>query len=392
MGDGPLSYCADLHPAADLDDVVRHLDRYAEPIRRAVPLARLGLGLRLPPAVASGLAADRSARRRLRVELDARGLEVVTLNTGGHEPRWTDPARLRYSLDCATVLADLLPDRLAYGSLGTLPLGWRQPWSPADDAAAHAFIETLVATLRTIDTVHGRPVTLALEPAPGYVLDTVPDAVRWLAGRVDPRYVGVCVDTCALAVSFLDPGGVVSAVYRAGFTVQKIQAATALQVDDPRDPAARMVLAGLAADVPQPVRERQPNGTTRGADDLPYALAQLPGSGPWRVGRHLPLHVRPEAPLRATTGVLRATVQAVLAETGTLDFPQVELDVCPHAAGLTDAAALVAGVAADVACVAELLDELGLGTGDTAAVDESVPLAGHSLGGPMTRVGSAYVG
>ncbi|GAA3393402.1 TIM barrel protein [Cryptosporangium minutisporangium] len=391
MGDGPLSYCADLHPATDLDDVVRQLDRYAEPIRRAVPLARLGLGLRLPPSVAAGLAGDRAGRRRLRAELDARGLEVVTLNTGGDAPRWNDPARLRYSMDCAAVLADLLPDRLAYGTLGTVPLG-RHPWSAADDDEAHRFVEALVARLRTIDAVHGRPVTLALEPAPGYVLDTVPDAVRWLAGRVDPRYVGVCVDTCALAVSFLDPGGVVAAVYRAGLRVQKIQAAAAIQVDDPRDPAARLVLAGLAADGPQPVREQQPNGSTRGVDDVPNALAQLPGAGPWRVGRHLPLHARPEAPLRATTSVLRATVEGVLAATGAADFPPVEIDVCPHAAGLTDAASLIAGVAADVACVAELLDELGVDTADGTSAEESVRLIGQSLGGPMTRVGSAWVG
>jgi len=392
MGDGPLSYSADLHPAADLGDVVAQLDRYAEPIRRSVPLERLGLGLRLPPAVAAGLAADRTARRRLRAELDARGLEVVTLNTGSDELRWNHPARLRYSLDCATVLADLLPDRLAYGTLGTLPLGWREPWNTADDATASAYLGILVETLRTIDAVNGRPVALALEPAPGYRLDTLADAVRWLAGRVDPRYVGVCVDTCALAVSFLDPGAAVSAVYRAGLSVLKIQAATAVQVDDPRDPLARRALAGLASDVPQPVREQQPNGSTRSVDDLPEALAVLPGAGPWRILRHLPLHARPAEPLRSTTSVLRATLEAVLAETGPGDFPPVEVDVCPLAAGITDTPSLVAGVGADVACVAELLHDVGVGSAETEPADSAFRLSTASLAGPMTRVGSAWVG
>lgn len=385
MGDAPLSYCADLHPASDVGDVVGQLDRYAEPIRRAVPLERLGLGLRLPPSVASGLAFDRTARRRLRRELDARGLEVVTLNTGSDAPRWNDPARLRYSLDCATVLADLLPDRLAYGTIGTLPLGWRDPWSPADDSAAETYLGLLVERLRAIDVDNGRPVTLAFEPAPGYRLDTVLDAVRWLAGGVDTEYVGVCLDTCALAVSFVDPAAAVSAVYRAGLTVQKVQAATAVHVDDPGDPATRRALAALIGDVPQPVRERGSDGLTRSADDLPYALAWLPAAGPWRVGRHLPLHMRPEAPLRPTGGVLRATVDAVLAETGPFEFPHVEIDVCPLAAGLYDTSSLVAGVAADVACVAELLDEVGV------CGEGSEPSA-RSLAGPMMRVGSAWVG
>ena len=382
MGDGPLSYCADVHPASDLGDVLAQLDRYAEPIRRSVPLERLGLGLRLPTFVAAGLASDRAARRRLRLELDARGLEVVTLNTGGDSPQWNAPARLRYSLDCATVLADLLPDHLPYGTIGTLPLGRREPWSPADDATATAYLGLLVERLRSIDLENGRPVTLAFEPAPGYRFDTVLDAVRWLAGRVDPEYVGVCVDTCSLAVSFVNPAAAVSAVYRAGLTVQKVQAATAVQVDDPWDPATRRALKALVADVSQPVRERGPDGMIRAADDLPHALARLPGVGPWRVGRHLPLHARPEAPLRPTGGVLRATVEAVLAETGFVDFPHVEVDVCPQAAGMSDVASLVAGVAADVACVSELLDEMGIC---------SEPAA-RSLAGPMMRVGSAWVG
>ncbi|MFG1921406.1 xylose isomerase [Cryptosporangium sp. NPDC048952] len=381
MGDGPLSYCADLHPVSDLDDVVAQLDRYAEPIRRAVPMKRLGLGLRLAPSVASGLASDRSARRRLRRELDVRGLEVTTLNTGSDSPRWNDPARLRYSLDCAAVLADLLPDRLAYGTIGTLPLGWREPWSPADDATAATYLGLLVERLRAIDAENGRPVTLAFEPAPGYRFDTVLDSVRWLAGRVDPEYVGVCVDTCALAVSFVDPAAAISAVYRAGLTVQKVQAATAVQVDDPRDPATRRALEALVSDVPQPVRERASEGLTRTADDLPYALEWLPGAGPWRVHRHLPLHARPDSPLRATSWVLRATVEAVLAETGFADFPHVEVDVCPRAAGMYDVPSLVAGVAADVACVSELLDDVGI-SGEPAA---------RSLAGPMMRVGSAWV-
>ncbi|MFI5955030.1 xylose isomerase [Cryptosporangium sp. NPDC051539] len=389
MSDGPLSYSADLHPAESLFDVVEQLDRYSEPIRRAVGTERLGLGLRLPANVAYSLARDRSARRRLRVELAARGLEVVTLNTGSDEPRWNEPARLQYTLDCAAVLADLLPDRVAYGTLGTLPLGWRAPWTPAADAAAERLLRTLAATLRTIDAVNGRPVVLAVEPAPGYVLETVPDAVHWLAGRVDPRYVGLCVDTSALAVSFLDPAAVVSAVYRAGLRVQKVQAATAVQADDPRDPATRRALASLTGEVPQQVRELLPDGQTRGADDLPDALAHLPGTGPWRVNRHLPLHTRPAAPLRATTAVLRQTVDAVLAATGPADFPQVEVDVCPRAAGLIDQATLVAGVAADIAGVAALLDELEL---DPEETDGGLRLSAQSLAGPMTRVGSAWVG
>ena len=78
------------------------------------------------------------ARRRLRRELDARGLEVVTLNGfpyqafqapvvkhAVYQPDWTTRSGCAYTLDLARVLADLLPDDAARGSISTLPLAWR---------------------------------------------------------------------------------------------------------------------------------------------------------------------------------------------------------------------------------------------------------------------------
>lgn len=394
MTEGPLSYCADVHAGGGLAGVIDQLDRYAEAVRRAVPVQRLGLGLRLSAPVAAGLAGDRAARRRLRAELNARGLEVVTLNTfdiGPYRPSWSDPARLRYTTDCAAVLADLLPDRVAYGSVTTLPLGWRTPWRPADDDAALAAFDALTGTLRTIDAVHGRPVTLALEPEPGCVLDTMHDAVRWMANRVDPTYIGLCLDTCHLAVSFVDPATAVSTVYRAGLTVLKVQASAALHVAWPRDPAAKAVLTGLLNPRGrQQVREQHGGDGTFGADDLPAALAELPGVGSWRIRQHVPLHARPAHPLRATTGVLRAAVDAVRVETGVATFPQVEVEVDPFDDDGFQ-------IAADLAWVAAVLDDAGVGTEDTASTDDLVEdgaasLSARSLGGPMTRVGGAWVG
>lgn len=361
----PLSYCTNVHPAEDLPGVLAQLDRYAEPVRRLVGVDVLGLGLWLPAELAAELADDPALRARLRTELDARGLEVHTLNAfpyGGfhdtvvkhsvYRPQWTDPRRLEYTLDCATVLTDLLPDSASYGSISTLPLSWRTPWDEADDAAATASLAELTGVLAQLADRDGRPIRLAVEPEPGCVLDTVADAVSWLAPRVDPRYVGLCLDTCHLAVSFADPAETIAAIHDAGLSVVKVQASAALQVEEPAGEQARLALA----DFTEPrylhqVRERTDDGVVLGSDDLPQALAELPATRPWRVHFHVPLHARPAAPLSATTDVLRAAVATL--ESTVDELPHIEVEtytwsVLPETAGNGGDTALIRGIAAEL--------------------------------------------
>jgi sugar phosphate isomerase/epimerase len=372
-----LSYCTNVHPAEDLAGVLAQLDRYAEPVRRLVGVDVLGLGLWLPAGLAGELAAAPELRAKLRAELDTRGLEVYTLNAfpyGGfhddvvkhsvYRPEWTDERRLRYTLDCATVLADLLPDSATYGSISTLPLAWRTPWSAEDDETATAALTSLTSSLSALADERGRPIRLAVEPEPGCVLDTVTDAVNWLAPRVDPRYVGLCLDTCHLAVSFADPAETVAEIYRSGLEVVKVQASAALQVEDPASAQARLALA----DFTEPrylhqVRERTESGTVLAADDLPEALAELPGQAAWRVHFHVPLHARPAAPLSATTDVLRAAIAALQSTVdGTLPHVEVETytwSVLPETAGNGGDTALIRGIAAELRWAVANLLELG---------------------------------
>ena len=366
----PLSYCTNVHPAEDLAGVLAQLDRYAEPVRRLVGVDTLGLGLWLPASLAAVLADDADLRRKLRAELDARGLEVYTLNAfpyGGfhdevvkhsvYRPQWTDPRRLEYTVDCAIVLADLLPGTASYGSISTLPLAWRTPWDDADDRTAADALAELTRMLDGMARANGRPIRLAVEPEPGCVLDSVADAVAWLAPRVDPRYVGLCLDTCHLAVSFADPAETVAAIHDAGLSVVKVQASAALQVDEPGSEAARLALA----DFTEPrylhqVRERTGSadepGDVLGADDIPQALTELPARNAWRVHFHVPLHARPAAPLSATTDVLRGAISA-LQSTVEGELPHIEVEtytwsVLPETAGNGGDTALIRGIAAEL--------------------------------------------
>src|SRR5690349_9859641 len=93
------------------------LDAAASALRSHFGTGLLGVALRLPYPLAAALADDGRARTRLRAELDAKGLEVVTLSgvpdaEGGGENTpgdWSATTRVRHTLDLARILVDLLP-------------------------------------------------------------------------------------------------------------------------------------------------------------------------------------------------------------------------------------------------------------------------------------------
>ncbi|WP_447007715.1 metabolite traffic protein EboE [Saccharothrix isguenensis] len=355
----PIAYCTNVHPAEDLAGVVDQLDRYAVPVREELGVDTLGLGLWLAEPVARGLAEDVAARRGLASELRARGLTVSTLNAfpygGFHQdvvkhsvylPTWTDPRRLSYTMACATVLADLLPDSASYGSISTLPLAWREPWTRADDVRAQAAFDVLARCLRAEAGRHGRPIKLAVEPEPGCVLDTVADAVGWLADRVDHDHIGICLDTCHLAVSFADPVAAVESIREAGLSVVKVQASAALEVASPgTEEGRRAISAFVEPRYLHQVRENTPTGVLA-ADDLPEALTDLPAADPWRVHFHVPLHASPAAPLTSTTDVLLAAADAVRATSDAM--PHVEVETYTWTVLPGPSKDLAAGIAAEL--------------------------------------------
>ncbi|MFF7451717.1 MULTISPECIES: metabolite traffic protein EboE [unclassified Streptomyces] len=372
-----LAYCSNVHQAEDLDGIVDQLAAYTEPVRRTLDADLLGIGLWLARDVVTELTTDPAALRRLRTELAARGLETVTLNAfpygGFHRevvkkdvylPDWTDPARLRYTVDCARVLAGLLPDDARRGSVSTLPLAWRTPWpAEARDTARHA-LDRLTGELARVERETGRTVRVGFEPEPGCVVENTVQAARELGG-VDPERLGICLDTCHLAVQFEEPLAALGRLAAAGLPVVKVQASSALQADDPTDPQARRALARFAEPRFLHQTRTAPNGTVTGVDDLPEALAGgLDPDSSWRVHFHAPLHARPEPPLTTTTTELTWTLDALLGGPQALcDHIEVETytwSVLPAHLRPRDREGLVTGLAAELAWMRGRFEELGL--------------------------------
>jgi len=354
-----LSYCTNVHPAEDLAGIITQLDTYAVRVRAHLDADVLGLGLWLAAPVAAELAADPGARRRLRRELDARGLEVVTLNGFPYKsfqapvvkhavyyPDWTSRERLDYTLNLARVLVDLLPENAERGSISSLPLAWRTPWDAGRSSATARHLDDLVAGLAALD----RPVRVAFEPEPGCVVENTAQAVEQFAG-LDHRWLGVCLDLAHLAVAWEDPATALARLRAAGVPVVKVQLSAALEAADPLASAEV-----LRAYVEPRFLHQTRSALGPYADDLDEALdRRLPG--PWRIHYHVPLHATPEAPLTATTGVLRDAVRELLSG-GDCDHFDVETytwGVLPESQRPRDDAGLAAGIAAELAWARDLL-------------------------------------
>lgn len=311
-----LSSGLDIRPARNLPAVVEQLDAYAAAVRGRLGTGILGVSLWLPPHLAAALAVDARARTRLRAELDARGLEIVTLSGvpyagGGGEdedryaPDWSDPARLEYTLDLARILVDLLPDDAVRGAVTTIGLGCRAGWDTGKEKSCARIMGRLSAGLAEVAWQHGRAVRVGFQPEPGCVLDATDQTVRALAG-VDRDRIGVCLDLANLACTWEDPAAALDRLAQAGLSVIRVQVTAAVEVGDPV--AAAETLRGY-------VRPGAPQQVTTPAggylDDLAEALAEMP-PGPWRVRHHVPLTAPVDPPLHPTTDVWRSALRHLM--------------------------------------------------------------------------------
>lgn len=311
-----LAYCSNVHPSDDLDGVAAQLERYAARVREHLDVPVLGVGLWVAaPALADAAAAD-----RLSDQLDRLGLEVVTLNGFPYKafhapvvkrdvywPNWADRDRRAYTTGLARLLAGLLPDDVEEGSISTLPLGWREGWTPGAQAIALRELEGVAEELACLCAHTGKRIRLALEPEPGCTLETVAQAAEVLASLA-PDWIGLCLDACHLAVQFEQPTEAVELLRAAGVSIVKTQVSSALRVEEPSSPAGRELLGRF--DEPRflhQVRERV-NGQVAGTDDLHEALdGGLPAAHEWRVHYHMPVH----AAAHTTQDELLATLAAL---------------------------------------------------------------------------------
>lgn len=290
-----LGYEITPRPARRVAEVVAQLDTYAA-VRTMIGADSLGVSLWLPPALAAALATGGRIRTRLRAELDARRLEVVTLSglssdeetgspfvEGGGETQlgWDEPARREYTLDLARVLVDLLPDDTVRGVVGTIGLARRPHWDEETAKTGAGILRRLSGGLADLAWQTGRAVRVGFHTADGYALDSPEQTVAALA-RIDKDRLGVRLDLDHVIRTWDDPVAGLETVTDAGLSIIEVRLTAS---PGPRLDAWRATLAALLGpEGPQTeyltlARPGDDPSAEQIASDLAYLQAELAALG-----------------------------------------------------------------------------------------------------------------
>jgi sugar phosphate isomerase/epimerase len=340
-----LTYCLNVHPGETWAENRTAIREKATAVRDRVGRpGPFGLGLRLSRRAADELLAPGQALlEELRSLLAEQGMYAFTVNgfpygafhgrpvkQEVYRPDWRAPERLDYTRALAAVLAAVLPPGVP-GSISTVPGSYKAWVRTGSDAPAMArALADCALELANLEERTGAWIVLALEPEPDCYLETTAETVRFFeeqvfgagaehfarrrgasrAAAVDRlrRHVGVCLDTCHLALQFEEPAESLRVLARRGIAVPKIQLSAALRFDPSRGDAAALDRFVDAVYLHQ-VKIRGADGVIRAQPDLDVAAvraAVAQGAAEIRSHFHVPLYFEGAGGLESTASLLDA--------------------------------------------------------------------------------------
>ena len=337
-----LTYCLNIHPgetwAENLDSI---RDKAARVRQLVAPDQWFGLGLRLGAQAAKELAGIPDLRHEALDVFAEHQFYPFSVNAfpygrfhAGHvkedvyAPDWRTRSRRDYTFNAADALAAFLPEGID-GSISTVPGSFKE-WitGPADLSAMAENLGAVVAYLAALRDDTGREIHLGLEPEPSCYLETTAETVAffkdvlWTLGveevkrirkcytadaeELMRRHLGVCFDTCHVALQFEDPLEALRTYAREGIRISKVQLSAALMTGGTSDAwtALRPFAEGVYL---HQVKGRTAAGEVRSWVDLPYAIldeAGHEGIEEVRVHFHVPLFFTGNGPLASTVSTL----------------------------------------------------------------------------------------
>lgn len=367
-----LSYSTNVHPAAEVADLLRLVREEVAPIcrdafgekgthyvnlhlRRRTTDALLGRP-RLPSTSILPdeffSASPAPACEELTAALRENGLEAASINAFPvldfhaarvkelvYSPPWTDGGRALAAVKTAKVFAQLLPDERAGGAL-SVPTGTFKGYADHDEIkeqCAHFLTEAVVDLVR-LERAVGKTMVLGLEPEPYTTAETLSELLDYFkrfllpaaaakfparlgvnAGKAEEiarRFLTVNLDICHQAVEFEDPREDLRALNAAGITVSGLHLSAAPALSEPgKNADGWEMLRGLdePRNLHQVVARRRTDGRLLRFPDLP-ALWEKKG-GETRLEEFDELcchfHVPLHVELRGAGGALRNTREAV---------------------------------------------------------------------------------
>ncbi|MDE0866712.1 MAG: metabolite traffic protein EboE [Rubripirellula sp.] len=323
-----IGYCTNVHAGVDLSSICNNLDEFAVPARDASGADELGVGLWIPAQAAGELTNSVANFSKFLTE---RRLRAFTINGfpfdnfhqpvvkyAVYKPTWWQQERLDYTRKLADILAELLPESEAVGSISTLPIAWADEHASDENLAiAGASFRELAAYLQTIEEKQGKRIVVAIEPEPGCVLDTTQNVIDWfeqqLPDKSHRRYLSVCHDICHSSVMMETQQDALSKLAEAGIAIGKVQVSNAIIADwhsmaEGRQREAIAQLSEFAEDryLHQTGRLKA-DGSFELAEDLPQLLRNAEseqqlacGDQRWVVHFHVPIFLERFGHLRTS--------------------------------------------------------------------------------------------
>lgn len=374
-----LTYCLNIHPGETWPEVLHAVRTHARAVRDRVGAGQaFGLGLRLGQRAAEQLGADDEIKAFADFMADD-GLYVFTINgfphgafhgtpvkTSVYEPDWRKPQRRDYTKTLIDILARLVPSD-THGSISTVPGSYKQ-WIDTDDDVCR-MAENLADCAAHADQVRetsGRTIEICLEPEPDCFLETTDETLSFLTGRllehgvphlcatrectnataetILRRHIGVCLDTCHVALQYEPLGTALRRYEDAGVRVSKIQVSAALKTVP--TPEAQNELGPFDEPVYLHQVKARHADTIVSYPDLPRALAAAAAAGAdeWRVHFHVPLYFTGSDWLGSTAAELDADFfEALEASSAThLEIETYTYDVLPAELRASDVAESIA--------------------------------------------------
>ncbi|MEQ9408366.1 MAG: metabolite traffic protein EboE [Fuerstiella sp.] len=386
----PLSYCTNVHPGRTVDEVVQGLTDYTSEVHRRLN-APMAAGLWLSRSVVSELMDSESQLESLAQALWQYDLGCYTLNAFPYGdfhtdrvkehvylPDWTSADRVRYTQDCARLLARLMPEG-SEGSISTVPLGGRMnPSGPEFHASCFHNLIQVAKFLRDLHSETGRRIRLAVEPEPMCHLSSIPDdtvpqfrTIFELAEALNcaetvHEHIGLCFDVCHQAVLFEDLNQSIDQVVSAGIRINKVHITNAVELEEPsNNPDGRAVLCEFVE--PRYLHQtyaRMADGRVLSRTDL---LTEDINRDPvddflkadaWRVHFHVPVFANELGPLNTTRSDLKAALRRIR-DLNYAPHLEVETYTWPVMPGTDEPTELAGQIARELASAYELLNAAG---------------------------------
>ncbi len=352
-----LTYCLNIHPGESWAENLAALREKVTAVKaRVAPDQWFGVGLRIARQAADELTASADLRAEALTLFHEHQLYPFSINgfpygrfhagpvkENVYAPDWRTSERLHYTLQLSDLLAGWLPEGID-GSISTVP-GSFKPWikTEADIEAMVDHLAAAVAHLVALRDSTGREIHFGLEPEPDCFLETTAETITFFqdtlftAGTAElarllkcyksdaeemmRRHLGVCFDTCHVALQYEDLAESLRAYRAAGVRISKVQLSAALQAA--ATPETYAALTPFAEPVYlHQVKGRASSGTRIAWFDLPVALEEMPTFPDLeevRVHFHVPLFFTGNGPIQSTASALTPDF-----------FHELREGACPH--------------------------------------------------------------